>query len=658
MGNVSGIITIKELITNGAVKKGDLNLAEDRVYSVPAYQREIRWEKKNVQILLEDVYNAGKYGKFLGSVLLKYDRNGSYDIIDGQQRISVVYLILKAINQKTNSNLDFCKFENKTFEKLDAAIEEKFCDECSKKKEIIDSDILEQFDGFKEIWNEIQLNIKDGDKAEKIKSNLLNCTINLLVSDADDNHGGLHVDYYLDLNDKSVPLDSIDILKANLFKIDYDKMSEKWGEVQREIKCLKNNCSYSLNTVYHHYLSCIVNKYLPDGASPVNTLRTDLKLQKEIYKEKLSQNANAVSNKSQKEIIYKKGDHVTRIFQENVLQQIIEDLLTVVKNMQHIVDRQFDEITKKLKMIKDKKGKSVSDVTISCIQKILTSILKYDNEVPKILVMKFLIELWRGGFNTPDEIKIIFDIYAYSILFIAGCEIKKESSSLVNVVLSNEWRKKLEEKAFQIYKNKGNIKYDKPIKKSGEITKTSGQYFLKDIMAVLEFFEANESAKTYKCKNESALFTFLQNSTAEHFLIPQSNQDKIMIKYGSNEYEMVCPKKCRKYISYPLNYIYLKSDISADDRVDINNSLGNYWIIDKINILNDKLGSDEENQWKSIFANQLSFELYKKARETFKIDFCLNSETRKSVVKKQVKSFYNNLEKHIEKYNEEIKKIF
>lgn len=72
-------------------------LKKGRAYSIPAYQREIRWDRENVNILLDDLISSKK---FLGTILLNKSDELNYEIIDGQQRISVFILILKAIEKK------------------------------------------------------------------------------------------------------------------------------------------------------------------------------------------------------------------------------------------------------------------------------------------------------------------------------------------------------------------------------------------------------------------------------------------------------------------------------------------------------------------------------------------------------------------------------
>ncbi len=71
---------------------------------IPEYQRPYRWTQKNVEQLLNDINNArinGKNDYLIGSVILhknsREDESATLDIVDGQQRLTTIYLIAKAL---------------------------------------------------------------------------------------------------------------------------------------------------------------------------------------------------------------------------------------------------------------------------------------------------------------------------------------------------------------------------------------------------------------------------------------------------------------------------------------------------------------------------------------------------------------------------------
>ena len=81
----------------------DLNL------NIPDYQRPYRWEMENVQQMLNDIlYNkeSGKNKYRIGSVILHFE-NGIYNLVDGQQRLTTLYLLKKASGYRIDDKLKF-----------------------------------------------------------------------------------------------------------------------------------------------------------------------------------------------------------------------------------------------------------------------------------------------------------------------------------------------------------------------------------------------------------------------------------------------------------------------------------------------------------------------------------------------------------------------
>ncbi len=74
-------------------------------YSVPDFQREYVWDKNNVQKLIGDISlelsnesdTVGEAEYFLGSIVVFRDESGTSQLIDGQQRLTTVYLIFCVI---------------------------------------------------------------------------------------------------------------------------------------------------------------------------------------------------------------------------------------------------------------------------------------------------------------------------------------------------------------------------------------------------------------------------------------------------------------------------------------------------------------------------------------------------------------------------------
>lgn len=74
-------------------------------FRIPHYQRGYRWEEQEVQELLDDLWNFQKdrdNGDFycLQPIVLQKNKDGSYDVLDGQQRLTTLYLILEYLEDR------------------------------------------------------------------------------------------------------------------------------------------------------------------------------------------------------------------------------------------------------------------------------------------------------------------------------------------------------------------------------------------------------------------------------------------------------------------------------------------------------------------------------------------------------------------------------
>ena len=85
--------------------------------NVPDFQREYVWQQDNVDRLLDDVFNefCGEDNRpindaeyFVGSIVVCLGEDGTYQLIDGQQRMTTSFLILCAIRDyliEANANV-------------------------------------------------------------------------------------------------------------------------------------------------------------------------------------------------------------------------------------------------------------------------------------------------------------------------------------------------------------------------------------------------------------------------------------------------------------------------------------------------------------------------------------------------------------------------
>ena len=64
-------------------------------FVIPSYQRGYRWEPLQVRTLLDDIYQNGQKTYCLQPVVVRQMENGKYELIDGQQRLTTLYILIK-----------------------------------------------------------------------------------------------------------------------------------------------------------------------------------------------------------------------------------------------------------------------------------------------------------------------------------------------------------------------------------------------------------------------------------------------------------------------------------------------------------------------------------------------------------------------------------
>ena len=69
-------------------------------FFVPAYQRGYRWGEQEVRALLDDIRDSNGATYYLQPVVVKGREDGSWELVDGQQRLTTLYLIFQYLKAK------------------------------------------------------------------------------------------------------------------------------------------------------------------------------------------------------------------------------------------------------------------------------------------------------------------------------------------------------------------------------------------------------------------------------------------------------------------------------------------------------------------------------------------------------------------------------
>lgn len=94
---------INNNITTITIAVRGANIFSKDKYIIPLYQRAFAWKDKEIEQMIDDIMNFETDNYYLGNLIVSERRDGKFEVIDGQQRLTALYLLLTA--------LDIC-FEN------------------------------------------------------------------------------------------------------------------------------------------------------------------------------------------------------------------------------------------------------------------------------------------------------------------------------------------------------------------------------------------------------------------------------------------------------------------------------------------------------------------------------------------------------------------
>lgn len=85
-----------------------LESQETKKYVIPVYQRNYAWEEDQISALIKDVYDScrknPKAPYYIGTLVTYKRGDDEYEVIDGQQRLTTIYIILNALGIKDFRN--------------------------------------------------------------------------------------------------------------------------------------------------------------------------------------------------------------------------------------------------------------------------------------------------------------------------------------------------------------------------------------------------------------------------------------------------------------------------------------------------------------------------------------------------------------------------
>ncbi len=636
---ISAIVTVEELLGAGKKTIGYLRntksdrrekyeLPENRVFNIPGYQREIRWSTKNIQVLVDDVLEEAK---FLGIVLVSTTDNTVFNIIDGQQRLTAILMLISAINRRLNfDKIKTSDFTNESFGNIKEAIEEDFyVNDKVKKQSCIFMDTLNQYDTLQQLWTySVQIvNEMDDECYDRLKENLLECDLNLLIQPIRDkkDQKRVCVDYFIDINNKNVSLDYIDILKAYAFKENFEDTIDQWITIRKKAKDTFHLFNYPIESMILHYILCVVNNSLDFG---VKAISDQLKLTKKTLIN---------------EVLYEAGTDIEILIEDkNFYTEMLMTIDYFIEFMRVIVNDKSSYGVDFEKYVNPLDG-AMNDEFKQNMFVIINGIIRSGDVVPKLLLMKYFVEVVNKDYATKEDYKLIYPIGVLATFFSAGKGDLKKRSEFSTLVLSKNWKGLLNNKAKnRIEKGNEKVVFGKEIKNKGTYTEWSGQFLARRVHAIFYSIEykdkLNYHPDIFRSFNEASEYN------DEHFIINQSYM--IDYRYGKKNGKYMYPETIKPIVSHLGNYLFILKKV--------NTKLGNKTIKDKILVIDDYLANGEK-----VFLDELSKIKFEVAKEVFldsecpkqkDIEQCESSEKVQQIIDGYYgQIFINDYKEYIEK---------
>ena len=510
---------------------------------IPLYQREYKWTRDKVQVLINDIKQRDK---FLGIVILD-ETQDCYEIVDGQQRITTCFLALLALYNYYRDS----EFEQRSLMSYIAPYGEYILKNDSVGEYIVQNgnaldiqidsanDIYFQDEAFRVSYCLISDFVSPmlPEEVREFKRQLLDCEILVMINNQHGNTRPVE-QIFLDINEKSQLLEVEDIFKGHCFEnfdIAYhQELKEKWTDLKRCGMRFKQDFGFKdvSQYIYLYMLEC-VDKEMPENLSPNDR----------HYLEGKSMDDTMSCLKAM--ISY--GENVIA-FRENLDDTTyrFSDLCRNSHEYRNTNDHEF--------------MKRMSSYIIDC------KAAQYQ----KLPFMQFINHMTlsndlQSNFSHLDFRKSIVNLYIYAALFVymGGRKSKKDvDQSVLSALQSLSIRDIVAAtKALRIAKVEG-----------FSLSGTAKEEELRFVYSVSDFYVSNNTWFSEMYVNNG-------DCTPEHFLIPDNKRRHIVWKSGETDKHIYLSSKYSTTKKRAINFLIIDKTL--------NESLHEYDIVSKIEMIRE-----------------------------------------------------------------------
>ncbi len=251
----------------------------DKEYVIPLYQRAFAWEEKQLTQLIEDINDVADDANYYIGALIVARQEDSYEVVDGQQRLTSLFLLLNCLGMQVPHTLKFaCRAKsNYTLEHIQELLQDN--------RNNLDTDALEEglLCGTEILLERLKELKKEQQSLDSFKEKLKKVIMYRIVvpENTDLNR------YFEIMNTRGEQLEQHDILKATLMSCltgdtadeDKDIFAKIWeacsdmnGYVQMHF-ISKNN--EDRKTIFDYYWGRLPSSEWSDYRGIVKTDETD-----------------------------------------------------------------------------------------------------------------------------------------------------------------------------------------------------------------------------------------------------------------------------------------------------------------------------------------------------------------------------------------------
>ena len=538
----SFITNAKSLYKMDTGNGSDLNFhPEKRRLVIPKYQREYQWTRGMVETLLRDIRDSKK---FLGIIILD-QKDDSYEVVDGQQRLTTCFLLLAALfnyyegetleQEAIESLLCPCAslvLENKSvgeyLVKQGARYELNFTDE---------SDIYFQKETFVSTWQTIndflEQEMNEYEDVRSFKNKLYKCNFLILVNVQDENDSSVE-QVFLDINEKSQLLNPEAIFKGHCLEIfeaeHHEALKQKWVEIKKAAKRFEVNFKYK-DTSWYLYMYL-----LGEG-----NIKEDLSL----------------PNGGRHYLHGKTMDQTNRLLDEMISYgKNNVDFYDECKRVDYYFETVCVESYQHRNTAEPKMMRTMSTVLLECV----SSVAQYQ-KVP-FLYFIAMRDRYKNEITHDQTKRILSNLFTYAILFTLSSERKSKSDmdrTVINYFSGEEPLQELVNITKVLRKNK--------VDEFSMISNGNKFEKLADVYSIMDFYTSAQGllSNYYSSDNQYNLEHLVQNDNDSVEWLLDEN---VLFTFKADKNESRDRKK------KTINYVLINEDL--------NGSLRSYDIVTKI----------------------------------------------------------------------------